>query len=165
MRNWDIDHSLQSWSCVDAVRNAVHDHSHSADAAFDFRSIYHVYRRNGVEDYIVAGVNANLFRLDLLRVIHVDLSFAVDVYPALHCNACNLSCCCEAVRGFSVNVRYNRFHVLTEVVPLPAESIADHHCGFSKSNMSCHGAVSLSFVELFNGDANALFFHYSRSER
>ena len=165
MRNRDVQHCDQTRVCVDAVRDAVHDHSHRTDTAFDLRSVYHVYRRNCVQDYIVAGVNANLFRFDLLRVIHVDLSFAVNVDPALHCNACNLSCCCEAVRGFSVNVGYDRFHILTEVFPLPAESVTDHHGGFCEAYVTCHRTVCFSFVEFFNGDADTLFFHNCRSER
>ena len=48
--------------------------------------------------FIAMGMNANLFWFDLLRVIHVDLSFAVNVNPSLHSNACNLSCCCESIR-------------------------------------------------------------------
>ena len=165
MWNRDVQHRDQTCVSVDAVRNAVHDHSHRADTAFDFRCVNHIYRWNSVQDYIVTGVYANLFRFDLLRMIHIDLSFAVNVDPALHCNAGNLSCCSEAVRGLSVNVGDDRFHILTEVFPFPAERVADHHRGFCEAYVTCHRAVCFSFVEFFYGNADTLLFHNRRSER
>ena len=57
--NRDIDHGLQTRSCVDNVRNAVHDHGHGSDTAFDFRCVGHIDRRYAFDLYIVSGVDAD----------------------------------------------------------------------------------------------------------
>ena len=107
----------------------------------------------------------NLFRFDLLRVIHFDLHFAVNSSPALHSYAGNVSCRSESIRRLSVNVSYDRFHILFEFFQLPAQSVSDHANGFCETNVASHGAVCFSCVEFINGDADALFFHYSRTKR
>ena len=131
------------------MRNHVDAHRDGADSAIHLRLNLHLHAWRAFERDVVARVRAAELRLNLLRMDHVDLHFAVHIPLPGHVYARDVSARGKPVGRFSVDLGQNRRHLLGKLVDSPADRLRNHADAFDKANMPRQFTFCNAFVKFF----------------